>query len=631
MGLLIKFSCSWGLILKIKSSAFILSAAFVLVMWTPKISMAINRIVVSDSSLCSGVTSPAVCYTSAQTAITDALAATTSDNVEIRPGTYPVSNISISKNISIQGTETARTFLTGSGSTIITVSGVTNLMTIERLTFIDASVGIQINSGSALNIRNNVFEVGGSSTAIQVSDNTSTPLITNNVFYQNGTAVSSTSQNNVSIVNNIFSGNSFAISTNVALAGILNNLFFENTTIGPDIMFTSSDLAWKGNIKNSDPLFVNATDTDITKRDFHLKYDALNTNPCKNTGNTTAGSDTVDLSQADIGAYGGSNSDTIPFPISDLTITGAGVDSISLSWSVNKCYLIGGYNVYYGTTSGTYTGSFLNVGTVSGDTVTYTISGLASATSPTGILALTHTFASNTFQLAWDDSTILGATGYEIRYDATLSPPVPPLAPNPTTVVIDAMNAKSYTLGGLANGTYYFVQVTPYAQAAYYIAVKVYYAANTSYLSDYSNERNETIGTKAYDLTPSNVINDFPEPITPNPNLPNKGCFIATAAYGYYSAPQVQALREFRDRYLTTNAAGRAFVRWYYQHGPVGAQFINEHPWLKPVVRTALMPAVGGAMFMTRTSMFTKTIVFMFVGLLTIIRLRTLQKKGDAS
>jgi hypothetical protein len=91
----------------------------------------------------------------------------------------------------------------------------------------------------------------------------------------------------------------------------------------------------------------------------------------------------------------------------------------------------------------------------------------------------------------------------------------------------------------------------------------------------------------------------------PFPDLPNKGCFIATAAYGYYSAPQVQALREFRDRYLMTNA-GRAFVALYYRYGLIGAEFANAHAWLKPVVRTVLMPAVGGALFLTRTSLLTK-------------------------
>jgi hypothetical protein len=115
---------------------------------------------------------------------------------------------------------------------------------------------------------------------------------------------------------------------------------------------------------------------------------------------------------------------------------------------------------------------------------------------------------------------------------------------------------------------------------------------------------------------PSNPFR-FPEAYLYNPNLQNKGCFIATAAYGYYDAPQVQALRDLRDRYLETNSAGRAFVKWYYEYGPIGAAALNEHPWLKPVVRTALMPAVGGALFLTRTSPATRLLVLFLLIIMT--------------
>jgi hypothetical protein len=139
----------------------------------------------------------------------------------------------------------------------------------------------------------------------------------------------------------------------------------------------------------------------------------------------------------------------------------------------------------------------------------------------------------------------------------------------------------------------------------------------------------QAIGGKAYG-TASNVIHDFPESITAYPDLPKRtGCFIATAAYGYYSAPQVMALREFRDRYLLTNALGRAFVRWYYAYGPLGAEYMNSHPWLKPVMRAALMPAIGGALFMTKTSALTKTFVIaVFAGLL-ILCLALKARKGE--
>jgi hypothetical protein len=98
----------------------------------------------------------------------------------------------------------------------------------------------------------------------------------------------------------------------------------------------------------------------------------------------------------------------------------------------------------------------------------------------------------------------------------------------------------------------------------------------------------------------------FPEVITAYPNLKNEGCFVATAAYGFYSAPQVQVLRDFRDRYLLTNAPGRAFVAWYYHYGPNGAHFLNQHPEFKPLVRLALLPLVAVALFLISTPMAVK-------------------------
>jgi ABC-type dipeptide/oligopeptide/nickel transport system permease component len=106
-----------------------------------------------------------------------------------------------------------------------------------------------------------------------------------------------------------------------------------------------------------------------------------------------------------------------------------------------------------------------------------------------------------------------------------------------------------------------------------------------------------------------------------------RGCFIATAAYGYYSAPEVQALREFRDQYLLTNRAGSAFVRWYYEYGPVAAAYLDAHPGYKPVVRTALMPAVGLALFMTGTSFFIKAVVGVLMLIIALMIANTFFRK----
>lgn len=70
-------------------------------------------------------------------------------------------------------------------------------------------------------------------------------------------------------------------------------------------------------------------------------------------------------------------------------------------------------------------------------------------------------------------------------------------------------------------------------------------------------------------------------------------CFIATAAYGSLFHPCVSLLREFRDQYLLTSLPGQLFVKFYYRHSPPVADFISTHPVLRPVVRVALLPAVG--------------------------------------
>ena len=69
-------------------------------------------------------------------------------------------------------------------------------------------------------------------------------------------------------------------------------------------------------------------------------------------------------------------------------------------------------------------------------------------------------------------------------------------------------------------------------------------------------------------------------------------CFIATAAYDTAMAKETQILRRFRDEYLMTNPAGQAFVDVYYGFSPPIADFITEHPKMRPIVRVQLMPVV---------------------------------------
>ena len=73
------------------------------------------------------------------------------------------------------------------------------------------------------------------------------------------------------------------------------------------------------------------------------------------------------------------------------------------------------------------------------------------------------------------------------------------------------------------------------------------------------------------------------------------GCFIAAATYGSVMEPHVTLLRDFRDRFLLTNAAGNAFGQRYCTYSPPIAASIAGHETLRAVVRVILLPIVGAS------------------------------------
>lgn len=86
------------------------------------------------------------------------------------------------------------------------------------------------------------------------------------------------------------------------------------------------------------------------------------------------------------------------------------------------------------------------------------------------------------------------------------------------------------------------------------------------------------------------------------------GCFIATAAYGSYEAPYVMILREFRDRYLLTNAIGKVSTEIYYKVSPPIADFIRGSDVLRAAVRVLLLPLIGFAAFLVKTTLVQKVL-----------------------
>jgi len=525
------------------------------------------------------------------TAALDAVIGMIDVTVVVKPGTYQ-EVISLPDNVVLKGQETARTFLVATGEeSAVTATG-TQGSRISNFTFTgtDANPAISVNAGSNLVISNNVFALGNSATAIRVI--TASPRIEHNVFFGNGTAMD-TGGNVLTIRNNAFVDNLETLTpAPVASSAISNNGFFNNTSV----------TTFGANPVTAAPLFV-----DPDARDFHLQAGS----PYIDAG--TGFNDILDDTVADIGAYGGERAEGIPFPVGTPTVAATTDTTITLSWPANAWYHLGGYRLYYDSDrSGTpYSGTDADGGSSPidvGNVTEYTLTGLSSPTVPEAPLLALPEPLNGALKLSW--SAVPSATGYRVNYGIASA----------DEHSIDVGNTTRYTLSGLENGTTYRITVNAYKTARYFLAVSAYANFGSQPESALSPEESTTIGAPVPGPA-SNEISDFPEATVVFPNLPDKnGCFIATAAYGHYSTGEVQLLRTFRDRYLLTNAPGRAFVAWYYRHSPQWVQALEAHSWAKPVVRVALLPIVLLAGFVLKTSPLTQLAIV--VSLLSLLLFR---------
>lgn len=76
-------------------------------------------------------------------------------------------------------------------------------------------------------------------------------------------------------------------------------------------------------------------------------------------------------------------------------------------------------------------------------------------------------------------------------------------------------------------------------------------------------------------------------------NPPKKGmCFVATAAYGSYLAPEVVLLTGFRDTVLLRSRLGTLFVALYYRTSPPLASVIARSEFLKAVTRRLFLAPI---------------------------------------
>jgi hypothetical protein len=272
--------------------------------------------------------------------------------------------------------------------------------------------------------------------------------------------------------------------------------------------------------------------------------------------------------------------DALTFPPSGLAATAASTSSITLNWTDNSSDETQ-FRIERSPTGAS--GTYAQIDTAAANTTSYPNSGLAegttyysrvrayngsttsaysnetSATSPLSApsgLAATAASASQ-INLTWTDHS--GAeTGFSIERSTTSGAGY-------ALVATAGANATAYSDTGLS------------ASATYYYRVRAY---NSSVNSAYSNEASAT--------TPA-----APAASAGGGGGGGGGCFIATAAYGSAQESQVLRLRAFRDRFLLTHPAGRAFVRLYYAWSPPLARFIAPSDGLRFLTRCALLPLVG--------------------------------------
>jgi hypothetical protein len=500
--------------------------------------------------------------------------------VIVEPGTYQ-ENITLRTDIDVRGREAARTFIEPPDpDPAVTINNVTDVL-FRNFTISGAQIGVEVIDSSTITIANNVLDavvVG-----VRVNPNSSVDLL-NNVFSDNDTALFRRTEN-VEVTNNIFAGNAATIESPIPpLAvdpnvNVDSNCFFDNIERGANPVI-------------GDPLFV---DTGI--QDFHLRQNS----PCIDQG---MGTDVIDDTAADIGAYGGDFADARPYPlgapnVADVSGPAPPPYSVQVVWSANLAYLVtntaspGTYRVYYqqNQSGPPYNGTDAGNGTEpspvdAGTATTIALRDLQPASAmPAAPLLVSAEPASQSVLLGWE--AVAGASGYRVHYGQSA------VSENQ----VDAGDTTSFAVTGLQNGVTYLFAVSALSQSTYYFSVTALDSTQNKNESVFSDESTINIGP-ATEGALSNVLSAVPSITVAYPNLPDNGCFIATAAFGADWTAEVQALRDFRDVYLATSRPGRQFIRWYYLNGPSAAKFIDRYPFTKPLVRALLTPFVVGSLFM---------------------------------
>lgn len=143
------------------------------------------------------------------------------------------------------------------------------------------------------------------------------------------------------------------------------------------------------------------------------------------------------------------------------------------------------------------------------------------------------------------------------------------------------VTAKASKLAVLTTGTALCVEKCVYRKKKTGVTPDSKTGAYTDFFTVVSvqgEDRNLTVGK--YDEYSALIRQlDAARPIAAINREPYKkknGCYIATAVYGDYSAPEVMVLRRYRDEVLYRKSVGRLFIRiYYFLSPPIAKRLVN--------------------------------------------------------
>lgn len=521
-------------------------------------------------------------------------ASSAGDVVTVAPGTY-TENITLKSGVDVRGREAARTLLRpeDAPSPVVSASGIDDV-TFGNFTLIDAQVGVDVLNSTNLQVVSTVFDTA-TQFGMRVSIDSQVDIL-NNIFRDNAVAIRR-STIDAQITNSGFVGNAATISSPLDIivdpnTNVDNCGFFDND----DLKVAGIDTGLGDNSVIGDPRFVAPAG-----RDFHLREGS----PFIDRG---VGDDSIDDTVADIGVYGGQFADPIPFPlpapdVSDASGASPPPYSAAIAWEENLAYLVtnadspGSYRVYYQQNAsgppyeGTDAGNGAQPSPVEAGTATsITLDDLQpSAPPPDAPQVASADPLNEAVRLSW--SAVAESSAYRVHWGAA----------SVDENAADVGDVTTFTVGGLTNGVGYVFAVSALRQPVYHFSVTALDSTQNRNESDFSPESTLAIGPFT-EGAQSNQLFATPALTIPYPDLPDKGCFIATAAFGGDWAAEVQVLRDLRDRYLVTSRQGRTLVTWYYRHGPVAARLIENNEPAKAIVRVLLYPAVALALVLNEAS-----------------------------